>query len=221
MQANAIIGQTAPELEISAWLQGEATTLQDLRGKVVLVEVFQLNCAGCFVHALPEAAHLHKTYARQGLHVIGLATAFEDFEINTLENLRALVNTGELIGEPLRQLSAAGLLNGNTLDFELPFAIAMDRLSENHDEVSEDSVMRFINSQLSDYATLPTARQRQIQQQASAYLHARTHRAHSFELYQLQGTPSSIVIDRNGILREISFGRADHLEALITPLLID
>jgi hypothetical protein len=219
MHTHPVIGETAPELDIAAWLQGEAVSLHDLRGKVVLVEVFQLNCPGCFLHALPVAADLHSRYAPRGLHVIGLATAFEDFTLNTLENLRLLVDNGELIGAPLQQLAAAGLLQENKIDFELPFAIAMDRLSENREAVDEASILSFINSQLDNYATLPAARQQQIQQQASDYLHARIQRAHSFERYQLQGTPSSIVIDREGILRDISFGRTDHLESLILPLL--
>lgn len=219
MQSSPVLGQPAPELEIATWLQGEASTLQDLRGKVVLVEVFQVNCPGCFLHALPEISHLHQRYASQGLHVIALATAFEDFALNTLDNLRLLVEHGELTGEPLRQLGAAGLLRGNKFDFELPFAIAMDRLSKNQEAVTEASILRFINSQLDDYASLPESQQQQIQGQASAYLHSKSHRAHSFERYQLQGTPSSIVIDREGILREVSFGRSDHLDAVIRPLL--
>ena len=45
---------------------------------------------------------------------------------------------------------------------------------------------------------------------------ARTHRALTFETYRLQGTPSSILVDRDGILRTQGlaeplegFGRAD------------
>ncbi|MGB5398508.1 MAG: TlpA disulfide reductase family protein [Gammaproteobacteria bacterium] len=219
MQSQAIIGHAAPELEISAWVQGEATRLHDLHGKVVLVEVFQLNCTGCFVHALPEVVHLHKTYAQQGLHVIGLATAFENFDINTLENLKRLVKTGELTGEPLRQLGAAGQLQGDKLDYALPFPIAMDLLSENRETVTDEAIQRFIDSQLADYADLPADRQQLIWTRASDYLHSKSHHAHTFERYGLQGTPSSIVIDRKGVLRNVSFGRADHLEALIMPLL--
>jgi len=219
MQAQAIIGESAPELDVSAWLQGVATSLQDLRGKVVLVQVFQLSCPGCFLHALPLAADLHARHAASGLQVIGLATACEDFTINTLENLHRLVSNGELCGAPLQQLGAAGLLHGNKIDFELAFAIAMDRLSENHEPVTGNSILEFIRCQVENYDVLPAARQQQIWQQANDYLHARTLRAHSFERYRLQGTPSSIVIDREGILRNVSFGRNDHLESLLQPLL--
>ena len=51
----AEIGKPAPEPVIEKWMQGEPRSLAQLRGKVVLIEVFQVNCPGCFVHALPEA----------------------------------------------------------------------------------------------------------------------------------------------------------------------
>lgn len=219
MPRSAIIGQPAPELELDNWLQGEAMTLQQLRGQVVLILVFQVNCPGCFLHALPEVAQLHTKYASAGLHIIGLATAFEDFAQNTQANLRLLVEHGELCGAPLQQLGQTGLLDGNKIDFEMPFAIASDRLSECHDPVSEASIMALIDSQIENYTSLPIERQQHIYESAMAYLQARTHRAHSFERYQLQGTPSAILIDRAGLVRDISFGRLNHLETLITPLL--
>ena len=39
--ADPMIGKEAPELEISEWV-GDAYTLKDLRGKVVLLEFFQM-----------------------------------------------------------------------------------------------------------------------------------------------------------------------------------
>jgi hypothetical protein len=43
--------------------------------------------------------------------------------------------------------------------------------------------------------------------------------AQTFEEYSLQGTPSTIVVDRNGILRDVSFGQTGGLEPLIKSLL--
>lgn len=36
-------------------------------------------------------------YHNDGLRVLGVATAFEDFDKNTLENLKLLLTTGEVI----------------------------------------------------------------------------------------------------------------------------
>ena len=43
--------------------------------------------------------------------------------------------------------------------------------------------------------------------------------AETFEMYSLQGTPSSILVDRKGILRDISFGQNGLLESKIQTLL--
>ena len=39
---------------------------------------------------------------------MGLATAFEDFDKNTLDNLKMLAETGEVIGETKTALSCIG-----------------------------------------------------------------------------------------------------------------
>ncbi len=219
MTSNAIIGQPAPDIQVGAWVRGEPANFSTMRGRVVLVEVFQVNCPGCFVHALPEVLHLYQNFHHKGLEVIGLATAFEDFDKNTLENLERLVNMGELIGEPLRQLGKAGLLNDNRLDYELPFAIGMDLLIESQAKTDEEAIHRFITGQLPDYDSWPDERKQPVYEKARAYLESKTHSARTFETYNLQGTPSSILVDRDGILREVSFGYVDHLEPVIIDLL--
>lgn len=219
MNTRAEIGKSAPDIQVANWVQGDPQNISSLPGRVVLVEVFQVNCPGCFVHALPQVLHLHQTYHDQGLTVIGLATAFEDFDKNTLENLERLVTTGELIGEPLKQLGKAGLLHDNRLDYSLPFAIGMDVLLKNDAEVDDAAINTFIYRQLPDYAGWPDERRRPLYEKARAYLESRTHCAQTFENYKLQGTPSAILVDREGILRDVSFGYLDHLEPLIIDLL--
>ena len=219
MTTDVIIGKPAPDICVDTWVQGEPANFSTLRGRVVLVEVFQVNCPGCFLHALPKVLHLHQHYHDQGLTVIGLATAFEDFDKNTLANLERLVATGEVIGEPLRQLGKVGLVNGNKLEYDLPFAIGMDVLTPCDADVSDAAIIDFIDSQLPDYHSWPEQRQRPVYEKARAYLESKTHSAQTFEMYRLQGTPSSILVDRDGILRDVSFGYIDHLEPLISDLL--
>lgn len=214
-----MIGKPASELEVAHWVQGDPVNISALKGRVVLVEVFQVNCPGCFVHALPQVVHLHERYEAQGLTVIGLATAFEDFDKNTLANLERLVQTGDMIGEPLRQLGKAGLLQSGRLDYSLPFAVGMDVLSENDAVVDDAAVNTLIHGQLPDFDSWPDERKQPIYAKARAYLEAKTHRAHTFESYGLQGTPSSILIDRDGILLEVSFGYVKPLEPMIKDLL--
>ncbi|MDD4906730.1 MAG: TlpA family protein disulfide reductase, partial [Methylobacter tundripaludum] len=101
----AQIGQKTPPLSVSTWVQGTETNFDRLLGQVVLVEVFQVNCPGCFLYALPQAVDLHRKYSEHGLTILGVATAFEDFDKNNLENLIRLIENGEVVGETLRMLS--------------------------------------------------------------------------------------------------------------------
>lgn len=108
------------DVTVDTWVQGGPISLADLIGSVVLIEVFQVNCPGCFIYSLPRAIDLHERYYQQGLVVIGLATAFEDYDKNTLENLQKLVTTGEVIGETLKALNQHGVLSQGRLPWKIP-----------------------------------------------------------------------------------------------------
>lgn len=221
MKTTANIGQKAPDLQLQTWLQGEASNIDDHLGKVILIEVFQVNCTGCFIHALPEAIRLHELFKLDDFIVLGVATAFENFDVNTLDNLKRLIETGELPGEPLKQLTNTDLLNGNKLSYQLPFPVAMDKLVEHQEEITEEKILVFIESQIPDYKNWPEEKQAPVHKRAFDYLNSKTHNALIFEAYQLQGTPSTILIDKKGILRDVSFGIADHLETLIRELILE
>lgn len=221
MSIVAGIGHQAPELQLETWVQGESSNLSDHLGKVILIEVFQVNCTGCFVHAFPEIIRLHSLFENEDFIVLGVATAFEHFEANTLDNLKHLLETGEVIGEPLKQLANTKYLNSNKLDYKIPFAIAMDKLVEHNKEINAARILEFIETQIPEYHSWPEEKQAAIHQQAAQYLKTKTHSALTFETYQLQGTPSSILIDKHGILRDVSFGMPDHLESLIRELITE
>ncbi len=68
----------APELQVSEWLNtGEPVTLETLRGRVVLLEAFQMLCPGCVSHALPQAMRVCGVFKPGDVAVIGLHTVFE------------------------------------------------------------------------------------------------------------------------------------------------
>ena len=106
----AKIGSPAPNLQVSSWVQGKPTNIDSEKGNVVLVEVFQVNCPGCFLYGIPEAIDIYKKYKEKGLAVLGLATAFEDFDKNNLENLQALVSNGTRRREEAANLTQSQLL---------------------------------------------------------------------------------------------------------------
>ena len=221
MSHTATINKPAPQPEIECWVQGHEPEISNLTGQVILIEVIQVNCPGCFVHALPEVIRLHETYETQGLKVFAIATAFEHFEHNTLNNLQRLLQHGELIGDPLFQLGKANFLENKKLPYSIPFSVAMDKLVKNEIDVSDKSINQFILSQIPDFlqGDFSEDRKQSIYQQAENYLNAKAYNALSFEMYNLQGTPSSILIDKEGILRQVSFGAVNTLEAGIQKFL--
>jgi thiol-disulfide isomerase/thioredoxin len=215
----AVIGQKAPLFSVSDWVQGEPTNFDQLTGRVVLLEIFQVNCPGCFLYALPQAIGLHERYSGKGLSVLGIATAFEDFDKNTLENLLRLVKTQEVIGETLHMLNQRGILSAGRLPFSIPFPLAMDQLVKRKTEVSKDEITAFIEERIPNFGQQPKAYQENILQQVSDYLEKLEYHAQTFELFNLKGTPSHILVDKKGILRECTFGLHPELEKQVQSLL--
>ena len=122
-------GSPAPDLQVSEWVQGGPINLKDYRGKVIVVEVFQVNCPGCFIYGIPEAIDNYNKYKNDGVIILGLATAFEDFDKNTVENLRLLLNEKKVIGETLTTLTyQSKLLDEGMLTYSIPFPVGMDKL---------------------------------------------------------------------------------------------
>jgi hypothetical protein len=215
----ARLGQKAPLLSVSDWIQGNEVNFDRLLGRVVLVEVFQVNCPGCFLYALPQAVELYRKYSEQGLAVLGVATAFEDFDKNNLENLTRLAEHGEVVGETLQVLTEQGKLSTGRLPYRIPFPLAMDRLVRCRGEITDNVIANFIQDHIPDFEQRPTAHQQQIRQQALSYLQSLDYHAETFERFELKGTPSHILIDKKGILRDCAFGAYPELEARILGLM--
>ncbi|MDO9142400.1 MAG: TlpA family protein disulfide reductase [Methylobacter sp.] len=216
----ATLGEKSPLLSVSAWVQGGETNLDRLLGQVVLVEVFQVNCPGCFLYSLPQAAELHRTYSGQGLTVLGVATAFEDFDKNNLDNLTRLAKNGEVVGETLRVLTLQNRLKADRLPYRIPFPLAMDQLAPAQGEAADaDNIAYFIKNRVPAYEQLPKAHQQKIRQQVEHYFQSLDYHAVTFERFGLKGTPSHILVDKQGLLRDCTFGAYPDLEARIRGLL--
>jgi thiol-disulfide isomerase/thioredoxin len=76
---DAFVGQTAPELKVGQWFNSEALALEDLRGKVVLLDFWAWDCPECAV-TLPYLTDWHSKYADDGLVIIGVHTPRIDYE---------------------------------------------------------------------------------------------------------------------------------------------
>jgi peroxiredoxin len=66
------------DLSISQWFNTDrAVTLEQLKGRVVVVGAFQMLCPGCVAHSIPQLKKLHELSRDLPLTVIGMHTVFE------------------------------------------------------------------------------------------------------------------------------------------------
>jgi len=214
------IGTKAPNLNVSKWVQGLPTNVDKEKDNVVLVEVFQVNCPGCFLYGIPQAIDIYQKYRKEGVTVLGVATAFEDFDKNTIENLELLLTNGEVIGETLKALGQYGqLANTNKLPYKIPFPVAMDMLVKEDGPISKTRIDEIIESNVPGFDSYSEDQKSEIIERVKQYLKSKEYSAQTFEEYALRGTPSSILIDKKGILRDVSFGTNDFLEESVKKLL--
>ena len=196
------------------------TNFDQEKDHIVLVEVFQVNCPGCFLYGIPEAINIYNKYRSDGVTVLGVATAFEDFDKNTLENLEILSKTGQVIGETKKALAQYGrLADSDKLPYKIPFPLGMDVLVKETGTPSKEKMTDFIKSQIPDFDEQPDGYKSQIFARVESYFKSKEYSAETFEKFALRGTPSSILVDRKGILRDVSFGQTGQLEPMIQELL--
>ncbi len=79
----------APELDVDGWI-GTPSTLESLRGRVVLVEAFQMLCPGCIRYGLPQAQRVHRLFPK--VTVLGLHTVFEHHEVMGADALKVFLS---------------------------------------------------------------------------------------------------------------------------------
>ncbi|MEB3021965.1 peroxiredoxin family protein [[Mycobacterium] crassicus] len=133
----------APELDVAEWI-GQPSPLASLRGRVVLIETFQMLCPGCIRYGLPQAQRVHRLFPETA--VIGLHTVFEHHDVTGPEALKVFLS-----------------------EFDIRFPVGIDRHEGGN--------------------SMPVTMRR----------------------YGLQGTPSTLVIDRTGRLRFSHLGAIDDL----------
>lgn len=98
----------APEIRANQWFNTPSPiTLASHRGKVVVIEAFQMLCPGCVSHGLPLAQGIHQTFDAVDVTVIGLHSVFEHHKAMTPTALEAFL-----------------------FEYRIPFPVAVDQ----HDE---------------------------------------------------------------------------------------
>lgn len=82
-----------PDWTVNQWFNTpKSLRLTDLRGKVVVIEAFQMLCPGCVTHGLPLAQQVHDSFPAKDVAVIGLHTVFEHHAAMTPVSLEAFLH---------------------------------------------------------------------------------------------------------------------------------
>ena len=68
---NAIENKPAPKLTVANWTNSEAMSLDQLKGKVVLVDFWATWCGPCLA-SVPHTNELMEKYGKEGLVIIGV-----------------------------------------------------------------------------------------------------------------------------------------------------
>ena len=138
-----------PPLEELEWLQGSSS---DLLQDTALLMLFQPNCPGCHIHAIPTVNELAAT-KRNGWDVYCVSTAFEDFEFNTKEATNMFLETGALVGDAKARLGPKAI---NKLDENIPVA---------YDIIVDKSMLSAEELEIARNASRDTTREQLFSQQ--------------------------------------------------------
>lgn len=213
----AEIGKFSPDPVISECVQGNPSDFVIKKGKIVLIEVFQVNCPWCFIFGIPEAIQIHETYFKDNVKVLGIATAFEDFGINTLDNLKLLVNEQKVVGNTHKKLRQFGKLDKNgKFPHRIPFPVAMDNIipRKENNRTTYDYSIDNLDADTSHVQKTMETDKHLTEIQHPPYFPC------TFTMFGLSGTPSSIIVDSKGILQHVILGNPGTALAKIKEILV-
>ena len=81
MDATVFNPENPPELKVAQWFNAkEPLTLEKLKGRVVVLLAFQMNCPGSLRHSLPQVQRLAHAFNDDQVAVVALHTVFEDHD---------------------------------------------------------------------------------------------------------------------------------------------
>lgn len=148
----------APPWQVSQWFNAPGPVgLDSLRGRVVVLEAFQMLCPGCVSHGLPQAMRVRDAFPEDRVAVVGLHTVFEHHAAMTPVALEAFLH-----------------------EYRIAFPVGVD-------EAGDGPIPR------------------------------------TMQAYAMQGTPTLVLIDANGMRRGQHFGQISDLAlgARIATLLVE
>ncbi len=94
---DSLIGNPAPELRMDRWLNGDALSIEELHGKVIILDYWATWCTPC-IKTFPELRTLYNKYQDEGLVIIGLTRVDNTQNEATIEEFMSKENFPYPIG---------------------------------------------------------------------------------------------------------------------------
>ena len=185
-------------LSIGEKVQGEYTPKA-----INLAFIFQVNCPGCFIYGISTLNMLYEKY-QQDIGILGISTAFEDFDKNTLANTRLLIETQGLTGETKKYFARKGL---NQYPQKVLFPVFFDHQSSPKQFLS-DLNLDIIQQKLTPSINTTTPEvQADFRQRLIAHYERFPQISHTFSLNQLPGTPTLVIYNQQCEIIHLKFGQ--------------
>ena len=178
-------------------VQGELTIK-----KVNLVFVFQVNCPGCFIYGIPIVNNLYQSF-HDKVGIIGVATAFEDFEFNNEANLKLLLENGTLVGETKKYYDTN--YDVTTYSEKLNFPVAFDSIIHSEEFINSNKIELMCNA-IPNFTHFSEIEKEILVTKIKAHYSQISVIPETFTLNQLRGTPSFIIFDDNYSILGSYFG---------------
>ncbi len=167
--------------------------------------VFQVNCPGCLIYALPLMNRIHQDQRLSHISLLALSTAFEDFEFNTREHTEALVHSNDLVGASKEMFQSNGY---DKLPYSIDFPVAMDNV------ITSDKDFIEMAAELSGTEVFQSVDSEQITQ----YLRQIQSVHYTFAANAMQGTPTFVLFNDSYTILSTWFGHRNP-ESVIELLL--
>ncbi len=98
--AAAAAGKPAPEWDLSGWLNGDGGSVAGNRGKVIIIDFFQLWCPGCNKFSGPLMKHWQQVFADDiasgHLQMVKIHTVFEGHKYQNNDRLKAYIREKQI-----------------------------------------------------------------------------------------------------------------------------
>ena len=169
--------------------------------KINIAFVFQVNCPGCFIYGIPVMNELFKKYENE-IGFIGVSTAFEDFELNTEDNTKLLLQENRLTGETKKYYTSIG---EEIYPHKILFPVAFDALKPTNEFLTTENVQAICNKN-PNFTLLSAEEKLTMLNSVKTYCGSLPFIAKTFTLNQLSGTPSFIIFDNEYNLLQSFFG---------------